>query len=101
MMFRIFFFGFAFTLFFMAVLGGPRRGMLVDEYGRPVDIHGRPIDRYGNPIVYQNYAPIYDPYNLAGSSKNSYPYQTMYGRQYTSGAPQQPNQPQQNTQNYY
>lgn len=88
MLARLFFFGFIFALFSMALFGGPRR-VLVDEFGRPVDIHGRPIDRYGKPIVYQNIQgpPIYDPYNLGGSPRNGYPYQSQYGRQYTTQGP--------------
>ncbi len=85
----------------MAFFGSPRR-VLVDEFGRPVDIHGRPIDRYGHPITYQNYPspPIYDPYNLGGVPKNSYPNQIPYGKQYTQGtAPVQPQAS--NTQDYY
>jgi len=100
-MFRIFFFGFVITLFFMTVVGGPRR-VMVNEFGQPVDIHGRPIDRYGSPIVYQNYPPIYDPFNLGGVPKNSYPSQNMYGRQYAAGTPGAASQPQgPNSQNYY
>ena len=89
MMIRIFLFGFTLSLFLIAI--SPSR-TLVDQYGRPVDIHGRPIDRYGNATVYKNQPqlPIYDPYNLGGPPKGSYPNQNMYGKQYTSGAPGNP-----------
>jgi hypothetical protein len=79
LMFKFFFFGFMITLLFSLLI--PRR-IFVDDFGRPVDAYGRPLKPHGaNTMVYKSYdqngPTIYDPYNLGGTPKNTYPPQAQ------------------------